>query len=244
MKSSNEDWRPPAGLGYSSLRPVRLNGQGKLLAGVVAFLVIGGFVLGIFLARTQRREVRQQLLLEQQGISGDAVVTRVWRTADKEAEPRVAYRFTFEGAVYHTSVRAPLDRWRRIKAGDHLPIRFVPSQPSISHPVDWSFKGMPKFFPYIATALLAGIGAFLAIYLARQMRLLAEGRAAPGRITAIRRAKGVVAHYEFELNGVTYKGRSRVRKPPSTSEPVTILYDPENPKRHALYPLDTVKLDN
>jgi hypothetical protein len=243
-QSTNQNWKPPDRLAYSSLRPVRLSGQGKFLAVVVGLMLIGGFALGIFLARTVRREAQAQRLLDQQGVTTDAVVTRLWRTGDKENAPRVSYRFDCQGAICTNSARAPLVRWRGLKVGDRLPVRFVPSQPSISHPVDWAWKGLPFWIPYFATAMLAGIAALLAFQLARQMRLLAEGRAVPGRITAIRKAKGLIVLYEFEVNGAKIKGRAHVRKMPPPGDPVCVLYDLENPRRNAIYPLEMVRLDD
>jgi hypothetical protein len=243
-QSAYPNWKPPSGLGSSPPRPVRLTAQGRFIAAVIAFLILGGFALGIFLARNIKRETERKELLQQQGINTSATVTRLWRSPDKEQTPHVAYRYEYQGTIYRGSVQAPLARWRELKEGSPLTVRFVPSQPTLSHPVDWPRRGLPVWFPYLMTALLAAIGALVSMKLAAAMRLLAEGRAAPGRITAVRRAKGVTVHYEFELaNGRKCKGRAHVRKAPPAGEPVSILYDPDRPKRNTLYPLDLVKLD-
>jgi hypothetical protein len=243
-QSTNPNWKPPDRLGYSSGREVRLSGQGRFLAVISAFFLIGGFALGIYLARSIRREAHAQRLLDQQGVTADAVVTRLWRSGDKENTPRVSYRFECQGAICTNSVSAPLVVWRKLKVGARLPVRFVPSQPTISHPVDWPWKGIPFWIPYFATAMFAGCAALLAYQLARQMRLLSEGRAVPGRVTGIRKAKGLVVLYEFEVNGAKLKGRAHVRKMPLPGEPVCVLYDPENPRRNTLYPMETVRLDD
>jgi Protein of unknown function (DUF3592) len=243
-QSSNQKWKPPDRLGYSSLRAVRLSGHGRVIAILVGLMMIGGFVMGAYLARKSRREVQEQRLLADQGVTADAAVTRLWRTGDEANEPRVAYRFDYQGAVYTATVRAPLAKWRELRVGSRLAVRFVPSRPALSHPVDWPWRGMPFWIPYFATAMMAGGGALLAVLLARQMRLLAEGRPAPGRVTRIRKDKGgQVVRYEFQASGATFNGRAHVRKMPPEGEPLCVLYDPENPKRNALYPLPFVKLD-
>ena len=110
--------------------------------------------------------------------------------------------------------------------------------------MDWEWRSLPFWFPYFVTAMFAAIAVVLALLLANQLRLLTEGRAAPGRVTAIRRAKGIQVHYEFESrNGSKFKGRSSTSKIPTPDEPVCILYDPERPKRNAIYPLPLVRLD-
>jgi hypothetical protein len=243
-QSSNPNWKPPDRLGYSSSRAVCLSGQGTAIVVVIALLFVGGFVLGIFLANKNRRETQEHRLLDEQGVNVDAVITRLWRTGDKSDQPRVSYRFEYQGSVFSTSVNAPDRLWRGLKVGEPLAVRFVPSRPTISHPTDWRWRGMPFWLPYFLTAMLAGVGALLATQLARQMRLLAEGRPAPGRVTGIRKDKATTVLYEFDLpNGTKQKGRSHTRKVPPSGEPVCVLYDPENPKRNALYPLDLVRLD-
>jgi hypothetical protein len=94
------------------------------------------------------------------------------------------------------------------------------------------------------STLLAGGGAMIAVQVARQMRLLAEGRPAPGHMTSFRRAKQLVIRYEFQLpDGTTLKGRADMCKMPESGKPLCVLYDPENPRRNALYPLPFVRLD-
>ena len=201
-------------------------------------------MLGIFLAGKIRRDAKSAQLLDDQGVTTEAVISRVWRGGGKEHEPRVSYRFENSGGVYSRSVQAPQKLWQGMKVGQSLRVRYVPSQPTISHPVDWPPSGLPVWFPYVMTATMAFTAAPLWWLLARQIRLLSEGQAAPGRITAIRRGKGVVAIYEFELpNGTTIKGRSNVRNTPAVGSQVCILYDPDHPKRNAVYPLPFVRLD-
>ena len=79
----------------------------------------------------------------------------------------------------------------------------------------------------------------------RQMRLLAEGRPAAARVTGIKKSdKSNVVRYEFQLpDGTSVKGRAGVSKAPTADAPLCVLYDPENPRRNALYPLALARLD-
>jgi hypothetical protein len=239
------DWAPPDRLGFSSMRAVRLSGQGMFLVGMAVFLVLGGIALGIFLAGKVRRETEQQRLLADQGITANAVIARHWRTGGKSSTDRVQYRFEYQGTVYTGNVRVPAKIWRGLTAGQTLQVRFVPSQPAISHPVGWESRPLPLWFPYLIAGMLAVLGFILWLVISRQMRLLAEGRPVPGRVTAVGRGRhGTVVRYEFQtLNGATMKGRSETRKLPLDGAPVCVLYDPENPRRNALYPLPLVRLD-
>ena len=80
--------------------------------------------------------------------------------------------------------------------------------------------------------------------LRKQMQLLTEGRPAPGIVTRHRRTKdGTIIRYEFALlNGATAKGRGQTRRPPPIGSRICVLYDPENPRRNAPYPLYLVRL--
>src|SRR4051794_22152481 len=114
-KDFNQNWTPPDRLGRSSIRPVRLTPHGTALSIIAGGLIVGAFVLGIFLARTVRRESLEQRLLDEQGTTAEAVVTRLWRTGDKANEPRVTYRFHYRDSIYTNSAGAPLARWRELK---------------------------------------------------------------------------------------------------------------------------------
>ena len=241
----NQNWTAPDRLGKNSIRSIRLSNHGRVVACLAGVLFVGAFAAGIFFARTVRREQQEQRLLDQQGITADAVITRVWRNNDKSREPRVTYRFTYRSAILSHSVSVPLSQWRQLKEGAPLPVRFVPSRPEISHPVDWPWRGLPVWFPFVLSATLAGGGAIIAVQVARQMRLLAEGRPTPGRMTSFRKSKQYVIRYEFQLpDGTTLKGRADMCKMPESGKPLCVLYDPENPRRNALYPLPFVRLDS
>ena len=240
----NQSWSPPDRLGKSSIRAVRLSTRGRVIACVAGLLFAGALAAGIFFARTVRREQQEQRLLDQQGITVDAVIARVWRNNDKSREPRVTYRFNYRNVILSHTVGVPLNQWRQLKEGAPLAVRFVPSRPEVSHPVDWPRRGLPAWFPFLFSALLAGGGAIIAAQVARQMRLLAEGRPTPGRMTSFRRTKQLVIRYEFQLpDGTTLKGRADMCKMPESGKPLCVLYDPENPRRNALYPLPLVRLD-
>jgi len=238
-------WTPPDGLGYSSLRSIRLTRQGKATIAVAVAFILGAVLLGAFLGRKVQREAAERTLLRDQGIVADAVVTRVWRRGGKEDEHLVTYRFAHDRKIYLRTVRTPVAIWRTLAPGANVPIRFVPSAPTISHPVAWPSKGLPSWFPYLLAAMCAVPAFLLPIPVRREARLLVEGRPAPGRVTGFRRIdKAIRVQYEFRLlNGSLFKGTINRSKPPIEGTPLCVLYDPENPRRNALYPLSLVRLE-
>jgi hypothetical protein len=239
-----ENWTPPDGLGYSSLRPVQLTGSGIALLVVAGAMLLGAVAAGIGLGTTARRQVKEIRLLQEQGVNTDALITRVWRSTGKDQQHLVSYRFTAEEREFTARKGAPPRIWQTLRAGSSLSVRYLPSNPKVNHPIGWDETPMPNWVPYLVFAELAVIAVILAMLLRKQMQLLTEGRPAPGIVTGHRRTKnGTVIRYEFQLlNGATAKGRGQSRRPPAVGAQICVLYDPENPRRNAAYPLRLVKL--
>ena len=146
MLEHADHWTPPDSLGYSSLRPVRLTGLGLTLAIFAAATLIGGVVLGVMLDRTARRQNVEQSLLRAQGLPTDATVTRAWPSmpakgaAETLESPIIS---SMPAAAMPAARKSPRIIWRDLAEGALLPVRFVPSQPSISHPIAWASKHLP-----------------------------------------------------------------------------------------------------
>jgi hypothetical protein len=238
------NWTPPDGLGYSSLRPVQLTGAGIALLVLAALMILGAVAAGIGLGTTARRQAHDQRLLQEQGVNTDARITRVWRSTGKDQQHLVSYRFTVQEREYAARKGVPSRIWQDLRAGSSLPVRFLPSNPKVNHPTGWDDTPMRPWVAYLVSGELVAIALVLAILLRKQVRLLTEGRPAPGIVTGHRRTRsGTVIRYEFALlNGATAKGRGQSRRPPAIGSQVCVLYDPENPRRNAPYPLCLVRL--
>jgi hypothetical protein len=97
--------------------------------------------------------------------------------------------------------------------------------------------------PWLVGGLLA-LGAWaLALGLRSQQRLLRDGRAAPAVVT--RHHKYNTGHgtrrsmtYEFAIvgGGVATGKASTSRKPPAIGSIITVVYDPDRPRRSRPYP--------
>jgi len=247
LEETGSGWTPPDGLGYSSLRPVRLSGAGYALAVLSVVFVVGGFVLGDVLWNQARRENQDRVQLEQAGVLAEATITRVWRDGSKEHTPRVSYRFEANGEGFAGRSDAPSGVWRTLKVGDRLRVRYLPADPAINHPADWRMSVTPQWLPLLIPAIFLGLAAMFGSLIRRQWRLLMEGRPAAGVVVkARRRDKQVVLTYEFRvLSGAVQKGRgsSHSRSVLGEGSVVCVLYDPENPRRSGIYPFQLVRLE-
>src|SRR5437879_5323566 len=118
-----DNWQPPAELGYSSLRPVRLAAGGYALAAAMALMVAGGLITAVLIARQAQRQTSQQSLLRAQGVNTEGTVVDVWRASNKERERRVRYRFTVGDQIFTETAKVPRAIWEGLKAGEPLVVR-------------------------------------------------------------------------------------------------------------------------
>ena len=160
----------------------------------------------------------------------------------------VAYQFEAEGRTYRRSVGAPLKIWKSLFPGSPLTVRFLPSDPARNHPRDWPDSQTPLWVAILVGAGLVGTGVILVIVLRRQLALLRDGRPAPAVVTRHSWAQHGQKnfHYEFPLlGGSVEKGkRGPTRRPPAIGATLCVLYDPDNPRRNAPYPLEMATLVN
>ena len=138
-----ENWTPPDGLGYSSLRPVQLTGSGIAMLVLAGAMLLGAVAAGIGLGTTARRQAKDLRLLQEQGVNTDAQITRVWRSTGKDQQHLVSYRFTAQGREYVARKSVPSRIWQTLRAGSSLPVRFLSSNPKVNHPIGWDDPPMP-----------------------------------------------------------------------------------------------------
>lgn len=239
-------WRPPGEIAGQGPRAVRLTGCGIALMILSLLMFAGAIAVDVFLSRKAARESATRAALDSGSVETQATVTRHWRTGGKSDTPMIAYRFEHGGRIYHGSTSVPRAMWSELQMGSPIAVRFVPTEPEINHPSDWAVEVMPRWTPVGVASIFALTGVLPMIMVRRQTRLLSDGRAAPARVTGFRRVKqAYTILYEFPLpGGGTRKGRGgRVRIEPQTGSLVTVLYDPENPKRNAPYPLELARID-
>lgn len=131
--------------------------------------------------------------------------------------------------------------------GDRREVWYVESNPEISRLEGLErITASPIWLAPLATVLLSTVAFFIARDLARQRRLLEEGRAAAGVVTRLgmKTDKGRTVHYEFlTLGGSKAEGKFgpvRGKAVLAVGTPVTVIYDSDNPGFNRRYPLSVV----
>ena len=243
-----EGWAPPEGLNRSWPRPVSLTASGILLFVMSALLAMGGVVGGALLARQGRRQEAEARRMLAEGQVAEGVVTRLWRTGGKSDEHRVAYRFTVEGREHNGRATIRSGYWKSLRVGSPIPVRYLPSSPGRNYPSANPPRPVPLWLPMLLGTIGVGMGGLLPLTVRRQRHLLADGRPAPAVVTRYSRlqtehgAQNIV-YYEFALlGGGTCKGRASTNRRLPVGSAICVLYDPDNPRRSAPYPMCLVKL--
>lgn len=249
---SEHRWIPPAGLERSRPRLVKLTASGKIALALAIALGLAALAAGAGLGRVAAREAAEARLLQEDGLVTDGQVTRLWRSGDNKDQPRVAYRFIVNGRVYAQDARLPLRIWRGLRVGSDLPIRYAGARPELNFPEGYVRRPLPPWVPVLAAVALAAGGFCVTLPIRSQSRLLTAGRVSAGRVTSHGKAMrsshganlGQPFTYEFPLlSGAVSKGKAGPSKnPPVIGSIILVLYDPENPRRNAPYPLSLVRL--
>jgi hypothetical protein len=242
---SEQAWTPPDGLDRSRPRELRLIANGMVVLVVAAILGAAAPVVGIGLEYKARNDAARAAGLRDRGVAAEAEVTRLWRSRGDRRQPWMAYRYAANGRDYEGQAKLRLQEWNQLRVGTRVPLRHLRDEPQIH---ELQGRGTSPAVPglsYAAALVLAVLALAVTQPLRRQRRLLSEGRAAPGRVTALRKEQhGHVYDFDFDLlTGAVRQGKAGPsHKPPAVGARICVLYDPDDPRRHATYPLSLVRL--
>jgi hypothetical protein len=250
---SNDVWRLPPELEQPFPRPVRLSGIGITYCVIAAACIAAGAGIASHVIHDElRRDAENASLargLAAEGQETDATVTRLFTGMGHV----VNYEYTVDGHSYSKGAFITGEHWQSLQVGSPLPIRYLPSDPKESYPesdspnsqTHWSvvlpLAGMALFFMFsFASVQLSAV--------LPKRRLLARGHPARGVVTRCKegnrgRSSGYFLYYEFPLpDGGQDQGKKFSGQPLAEGSTVTVLYDPDRPRRNTLYPMETVRL--
>ena len=246
-----EGWQAPEELNRALPRPVRLTGTGIWICLISAFLVGGGGYGGVSVAGDclrQRAEVQRMLV---EGREAEGVVTRLVETHGRGPHFHVHYQYSVHGQVFDDSTHVREEHWRDLRVGTPIAVRYLPSDPGRNFPSGEPPHILPLWFPVLWVPLSSGVAALLLLGVLRARRYLAYGRPAPALVTrAVKRPAGrsgteVAFDYEFPLmqGGACHGSDTTSSEPlPSEGSVICVLYEPDNPRRHVIYPIKLLKV--
>jgi hypothetical protein len=237
-------WRPPKGLESSRPREVCLSGAGRVLASVAVALLLGGFIAGLALYAQASRERQSRMQLLTSGINAEAWITRRWTAGRDPVHYWVEYAYSVDGRSYTGRQAVKRNSWFGLETMRTLKITYLPGNPPMHMVRGWKPEPLPSWASLPMAGVLFFVAWLLSRLLARQRRLLAEGRPAPAIVTRISRTdKGKVVHYVFmSMSGKLVNGKSSPQKnPPPVGSALNVIYEPDQETRNGIYPLSLVK---
>jgi len=207
-------------------------------------VLAAGIALGYLIRNRSIEQSHTRQILQEQGMETDATVTRLWHSGGKSKTPRVGYQFQTDGKVIRGD--APISRklWESLSEGARVRVRYLPADPGLNRPAEAPLRPPPIWLSWAVPVVAGLISLLMGYLLRRQRRLLEEGHVAVGAVTKVSTIKsGKIIQYEFVLPGGSResgKGGARPGAEEWGSE-VTVIYDPENPKRNSPYPFELVQ---
>jgi hypothetical protein len=244
-------WKAPDGLNRALPRQVDLTGRGIAMYVLSAVILAGGIAGAILLDQDMRAERAEASRMTAEGQTAEGTVERLSRSGSKSEEYRVNYQFEVDGQTHTGRANIRESYWKGLQPGAAIEVRYLPSDPSHNYPSQNPPNGIDPWMPLTVGVLCLAICGLPILKVRRERRLLESGRPAPGVVTRCRRAYGNRGgpknwlYYEYAPPGEgTTKARAAVSRQLPEGSLICVLYDPENPRRSAPYPMCLVKLSS
>jgi hypothetical protein len=219
----------------------------KLL--LISLMLLGGgaiwFAASFYFALQQ---AHHHEALRREGREAIGRVTRI----DGGHQLYVRYTFPFDNADVHGDAKLdyqndPLlsdGRISYVRVGDQLPIRFLPSDPSVNHPRNWAWWSWWDVIPHLFMLFFSSLGVVGLAYLLRERRLVRKGWVVHGNVTgcAPNRSKFSV-DYEFrdENNTLVQGSSDYCEDEQEIGSSILVIYLRNQPKRNDAYPMSTYR---
>ena len=231
-----DNWTAPRELTRALPRETKLTARGKFLLAMAWIFLIATIPLYIWMHNEAVRTSAQNELLRTQGQEANGEITRLW-SRDRGRQHMVGYAFTANGVRVHGEAPVPSNRWAGLQKAGFVSVRYLPSNPAISHPAAWE-ESTNAWFPLVVPAILVAGGAIMFWKLQRESQLAGEGVPAPGVVTRCFRVKnGWMVRYQFRLkDGKLAGGRDQTYTKLDAGAAVCVLYRADKPSRNGLYP--------
>jgi hypothetical protein len=230
----------PAELRLGPPRSIRFTLTGRaiyyLLGSVIVSAAIGALLM--IAGSLTPRELIQRAELKREGkvVYAKDVHVGGMRSAT------VFYTFTYNGVSYTGESFLPHEYLEKVLTYSRVggfPLMVLQSNPTISHPSDWSGSGSIPTIVYIFVLILAFQWAVLARSIHYDARLVRDGIAAAAVVTGWAYGRNGATNLEYRFqdsDGFVTKGRGEYPVKQAEGSEICIVYLPDNPERSRPYP--------
>jgi hypothetical protein len=216
-------------------RKVRLSDDARNLFWVaVSFIVVGAISLAV-IYHIDAKQMRQREALRSEGRDAVGDVTA---KGSSRGGVWVDYTFKVDGLAYEGTALLPR---RHIDAsvGGQIPIRYLPSDPSVSHPSEWEWSTEWDIVPLLFMLFFPGMAAVVLVMIYRERELARKGWVVEGKVTGCtpNRTRFRV-YYEFHTDtGALIEGSNAYADEYDYGSPILVIYLRANPARNGCYPV-------
>lgn len=239
----------PPELLRSTPREVVLSAGGKTLVVLALVLLIGGIAGGVWLYTLAAEAMAQADRRAREGVAATAEIVSIRRTRGDNPRAILGYRFEVEGREYHGYGSMRARAARDLKEGSTVQVAYIASQPAENWLAGHAPEGVPLPVVPLLPLATSAAAALIGWSIRRQRQLLEDGRPALARVISKKRmVKGQHSSQRVEVEFTDLGGSHRTArfdvtsKPPEPGAVVTILYDREQPRRVARYPMSLVRV--
>jgi hypothetical protein len=218
----------------------------------VALLVAGFALLNWNFVRPVAAEWNRADQLHRAGVVAQGRIVKKWRDAKSGILTdrwMVTYTFSADDRVNVRDAALRQDTYRRLRPGTPIPVRYLPTEPSISvMPLEESMDTERELLALVAFPVCMILALVCLVPPLRSRQLLGMGQPAHAKVTKVEwklrsagsswvQARQAVIHYQFHDSAGRVVRNKSTTGGLGTGGPRTVLYAPGKPRRNALYPL-------
>ncbi len=197
-------------------------------------LAIGGFIYDAHQRKNASDLAREGALTNADGTSYSTSSHGVY----------INYTFTCNGESYRGEAKIPEERLAAIQAtiqkSGTLSIRYLPDDPSVSHPADWRESGTRPWFLFVPILLAFVLLIAWTREIRNDRRLALHGEIAIGTVMGCKYLRNghVSLKYEFrDGDDLATVGHGYYPTVQQKGAQISVLYIPEEPALNRPYPL-------
>jgi hypothetical protein len=237
-----KEWRAPAELvARSTPRDVRYTKSARVMFAILGVGIMGFATVGVLLIPGMRRAMQDNELVRREGVAIDGIITGRRTTHGKNESYHVTYAYEVGNRRFTSDARVARRDYGRLTIGAKAIVHYAPSRPELSQ-LDGADRDPPQLRMLIFLPILfLLIAPFSAM---RLRKLLAWGTPTGAIITRVSPTKGGKAiRYQFlDPNGEVVTGSDVVPSPGAVKagDVITVVFDPDRPRRKARYPMPMV----
>ena len=207
----------------------------KVLLGTWMMILFGLVVL-VWASHDTVTGLHTRNILRVEGRTVDGTITK---STVNRGGTYVMYTFAVSGTLYAGQAEMETDHYNVPGDRNMIAIRYLPKDPHISQPIEWTWISIHDLFPLLLVLLITSVAVNANLIAWRGMALMRLGTITVGRVTGcVIENKLFRVYYDFNTaDNIEVEGSSRVATEYQVGTSIPIIYLARNPKRNDRFPV-------